>query len=246
MACTVRTSLASTFIALAAALALGACGGDDTVTVTDAAVDAEIDAPIDAPPAVCNPPNMMCGSECVDTRTSEAFCGNCTTQCAGGQECRNSACNCVAAFVPANPTFLQEFLDDSQVPGTTVGIGAFLGSAINALVVGRLTAGTAEDTPYTLGEGTLGTPPFLAAGYDVNAQTFEITAAFYATAGTITFTKICPNDGAGNAGGFSGTATDVTFSAVEGIMNPVLIPDGCSFTVATVSFSYGDVSCTNK
>ena len=41
--------------------------------------------------------------------------------------------------------------------------------------------------------------------------------------------------------------TDVTFSAVEGLMNPVPIKDGCTIgPVESIAFKIGDVTCTNQ
>src|SRR5687768_2407161 len=78
------------------ALALPACGNKDdgVVTLVDAA---SIDAPIDAGPAACSAPNMMCGSECLDTSADELHCGNCTTVCAANA-CLSGRCACPDTF----------------------------------------------------------------------------------------------------------------------------------------------------
>lgn len=241
MAVCTRTSL---FIMTTGVLAaLSACGGDDdgTPIVADAATDAAIDAiPIDAPPA-CNAPSMVCGGECVDVTSSNEFCGDCTTACAGGEICTTSTCDCVAPFVPAAPAGFSQMFEQS---GFTIGLVLYGSTTTNAILVGISAANTQENTPYTV-SSTVGTPPFIAAGYDVDISTQEAEAAYYATAGTITFTKVCPASSPAGAG-FSGTLTDATFSAVESLTNPVLVTDGCSFTVPSVEFSVGDVSCTNS
>jgi hypothetical protein len=241
-------NLRASVSALITMFAVAACGGggsgDDIVTVVDAAVDAAPDARIDAPPPVCNPPNMMCGTECVDVTSSEDFCGNCMTSCSGGQVCNASVCACAANItVPANPMFAF-----SQVQGagmSTIAFGLIIGNPNNVLVVGRDTADTAVNMPHTLSGMSLGTPPFAAFGYDVDIGSMTVSAAYYATAGTLTFTKICLEDTmTGQMAGFSGTLTGATFSAVDSLMNPVIVPGGCTFSVpGTVTFSYGNTSC---
>ena len=53
-------------------------------------------------------------------------------------------------------------------------------------------------------------------------------------------------DGDGSySGEYRGTAsgglrTGVTFSGVESLFNPVVVPGGCTFDVASVTFSYGE------
>ncbi|EYF00112.1 EGF domain protein [Chondromyces apiculatus DSM 436] len=42
--------------------------------------------------AVCAPPNMVCGSQCVDTASSAAHCGSCDNACAANQACESSTC----------------------------------------------------------------------------------------------------------------------------------------------------------
>ncbi len=249
MACTVRTSLASTFIALAAALALGACGGDDTVTVTDAAVDAEIDAPIDAPPLTCNPPTMNCGGMCVNTTNDEQFCGNCTTQCAGGEICTNSTCNCPTVTLPTNASggFAIE------ISGFMLGTNALTG---NALIIALDPATVVVDQDYVLTEGTLGTLPTAGFGVDVDLLGMTAGATFAATEGTLRITQVCPDDTGTQLpeGGIAGTLTGVKFSAVDGLLqgNPVLVPDGCTLPpdgatpeTVDITFSLGNVSCSN-
>ncbi|MBK9032617.1 MAG: hypothetical protein IPL61_15110 [Myxococcales bacterium] len=235
-------------LVLVCAGALAACGGggDDQVVVVDAAIDAPIDAAIDAAPPVCAPPNMMCGTDCVNVTSSEAFCGDCMTACSGGQVCTNSACGCAAGLtIPASPTFFMPQINAGLLPGATLGIGPYLGATIDLLVVGRVTADVAVNTPNTLSGANLGTPPFAAFGYDIDTASMLPAAAYYATAGTLTFTKICLEDTAtGQQPGFSGTLTAATFSAVDSITNPVLVPGGCTFSVpGTVTFTFGDVSC---
>jgi hypothetical protein len=240
MAVCTRTSL----IATGLIAALAACGGDDDggVTVIDApAIDAPIDAAIDAPP-VCNAPNMVCGGECTDVTSNEQYCGDCNTACPGGEVCTTSTCACAPAFVPANPQGLFTMMFEQL--GLSIGISVYGASTTNILLGGISVANTEENTPYTVSPD-VGTPPFIAAGYNVDLGTQTADAAYYATAGTLTFTKICPPSSPGGAG-YSGTLTNATFSAVEGLTNPVIVQDGCTFDVASVTFSFGDVSCTNQ
>ena len=156
-------------------------GGDDPVVVVDAAIDAvpPVDArPIDAPMPVCSAPNMMCGTECVDTTTSEAFCGNCQTACSGGQVCETSVCRCATNLtIPAMPGFLLQQVNSGTLPGATIGFGAYAGATLDALVIGRTTADVAVNTPHTLTGTMLGTPPFAAFGYDVDISSMLPSAA---------------------------------------------------------------------
>lgn len=241
---------------LAASFVLVACGGggDDTAAVDAAAIDAtEIDAPIDArqidaPPA-CNAPSMVCDGDCIDVTTNEQFCGDCDTSCTGGTVCTSSSCACADITVSTNPSFVFENVSDSNVPGATVGIGAYFASTIDALVIGRVTADTQINTPHTLSGGTVGTPPFAAFGYDIDPSSMTASAAYYATAGTLTFTKICLTTAGGQMAGFSGTLSGAVLEAVDSLQNPVLVPGGCRIplnapaTLPTITFSYGNVSC---
>lgn len=237
---------------LCATFTLIACGGgdDDGVTVVDAPppIDAPVDAAIDA--FVCNPPNMTCAGACVDTQSSNEFCGDCNTACSGGTYCETGDCVCADITIPAEPSFFMPMLND-QLPGARIGIGPIgSGTGIDILVIAHPTSGTIEGMAYPLDGDSPGTPPFAAYGYDLDLNTFEPAAAYYATSGTLTFTKICPVNGSNN-GGFSGTLTNAVFQAVDSIQNPVIVPDGCTINrdgsaVASVTFSYGDVSCTNQ
>lgn len=212
---------------VAALVAACGGGGDDGVTVL---VDAQpIDAQaIDAP--VCS--GMVCSGTCLDTTTDEQNCGGCGTVCEAGKTCQASACACAPSFLDSMPSFIQSQISTTLLPGATLGIGGILDNTINALVVGYPTATVRINQPYTLSGATLGTPPFVAAGYDVDIQSFTPAASFYATTGTLTFTAVC-------AGGFQGNLTNARFVAVEGLMNPTLVPNGCAFDVPMVTFSYG-------
>lgn len=220
-----RGSLAA--FGLAALAACGGGGNDGPVVLVDAR---PIDAPqIDA--AVCS--GMVCDGTCIDTTTDEQHCGGCTTVCEAGKTCQSSSCMCAPSFLPAMPSFVQQQLNTQLLPGATLGIGGMLNSTIDALVVGYPTATVRVGQPYTLSGATLGTPPFVAAGYDVDLMSFMPAASFYATTGTLTFTAVC-------AGGFEGTLTNAHFVAVAGLMNPTLVPNGCAFDVPSLSFSYGN------
>jgi hypothetical protein len=214
-------------------LALAACGGDDsTTTFIDASVPDAVPVPPDAPPLVCSGTTPdECDGVCVNLDTSEATCGDCVTSCTGGQYCNSGTCECPPNFVVANPSFLFQQVDDTQVPGSVIGFGLFSNGGGHALASAYTVADTAVDTEYTF-DADPQTFPLLAAGYNVDINTQQIDAAFAATAGTITYTQICD-------GGFSGVATNVTFSGVESIFNPVIIEGGCTFDVESVTFSFG-------
>lgn len=216
---------------IAAALALAAaCSGDDGATPIDAAVDAAVDAPsIDA--RVCT--MLTCNGADVDSCLDEQHCGDCTTTCEAGFACQAGACECPPPFVPSSPGFVQSQVRTDILPGATLGIGGMLGSTIDALIVGYPTDTVQTAHPYDLSTGTPGQPPFVGAGYDVDLDTFTPSASFYATAGTLTFTRVC-------AGGFEGTLANAHFVAVEGIMNPTLVDNACAFDVPMVTFAYGE------
>ena len=135
--------------------------------------------------------------------------------------------------VPAAPNFVQQQIDATLLPGATLGIGGMLNSTIDAIIVAYPTATVQVNHNYDLAGATAGTPPFVAAGYDINLDNFTPSASFYATRGTLRFTKVC-------ADGFAGTLTSGHFVAVMGLMNPTLVPNGCAFDVPTMAFAYGN------
>lgn len=228
-----RAAFAFAFVTASAA----ACGGGnddpaiDAADTTDAAVDAR---PIDGPP-VCN--GMVCGGECIDTSEDEDHCGTCTTECTAGQACGSSTCACVNPdFLVPDPTFIQSQVVTGQIPMTSLGIGGYIGNEIDAILVAMPDAAVLNQA-YPLSGTTPGAPPFIGIGYDVDINTQELTATFYATAGSVTFTERC-------SGSFSGTATGLRFTAAEGLMPPVLIQNDCAFPDAdeeglTLAFTYG-------
>jgi hypothetical protein len=95
----------------------------------------------------------------------------------------------------------------------------------------------------------VGTPPFAAFGYDVSIASMTASAAYYATAGTLTFTKICLADTAtGQMPGFAGTLTGAVFERRRQPHQPRprpqrLHPISVPATLPTITFSYGNVSC---
>ena len=223
--------LALGLVAASVTLSAAACGGgDDGATPVDAKLDAAIDAGIDAPTCGAS----TCGGAQADTCVDETHCGNCATACDPGQACQAGDCACPPPFVPAMPSFIQQQINTTTLPGATLGLGGMLDATIDALVVGYPTATVQTNHAYDLSMGTPGTPPFAAVGYDLDLQTLTPSASFYATAGTLTFTRIC-------AAGFEGTLTGAHFVAVAGLMNPTLVPNGCAFDVPTITFAYGDV-----
>lgn len=213
--------------AFALAVLGAACSGDDAPAVP---VDAAVDAPsIDA--STCN--GTLCAGECLDTSGDEQHCGDCTTVCDPGEACQAGDCACPPSFVPAMPSFVQQQVDATILPGATLGIGGMLNSTIDALIVAYPTQSVQTNHPYDLAGAQPGTPPFVAAGYDINLDNFTPSASFYATRGTVTFTRVC-------AGGFEGNVVNAHFVAVAGLMNPTLVPNGCAFDLARIDFAYGD------
>jgi hypothetical protein len=209
-----------------------ACGGGGSDNPDAAPPDAE--TPPDAD--LCNQDYCEADQSCSDHQSDELHCGDCDTACEGGTYCDSGGCVCPPPFVPANPT-----LGITQIQNQTIWIGFGIYSdagATNALVGGIFgTEQTGMD--YTLQGANV---PFLAAGYGVmlSGQTPSFDAAVVATAGTVNYSEICIDAGTGDVTGFTGTATNVTFSAVDSIQNPVPIKGGCTFDVASVTFTFGD------
>lgn len=213
---------------------LAACGDDggDPVLVDAEVPDAE-PLPPDAEPFACMAPtpDECPGMICVDLDADESNCGTCGMECAGGEACTDATCACPDPFVPAAPSFaFEQALPEQMGIRATVGIFA-LGGLGHAMIV-AINTQTVIDTEYTLDGGSLAIPLMLV-GYNVNAQTQSFDAAYTATAGTITFSEIC-------AEGYKGVATDVTFQGVTGgLNNPQVDPEGCTFTVESITFEYG-------
>jgi hypothetical protein len=219
----------STGLFALAILLLAACKSDDDPgnDPVDAA-DEPPDAPADPPDAGCE--GEVCDGVCYDTSSDEEHCGDCDTVCEQtGSVCEDS-CICPADFVAEEPTFLAQGIEE-PAQGFYFAYGGFpFAGKLNALVV--LAAATLElDTPYEL-TGEL-SPPAIGVGYDVDIDSQEAQAAFFATAGTVTFTAIC-------AEGIAGHAEDLTFQAVNSLEDPTVDPEGCSFTVEAVNFAFGE------
>jgi hypothetical protein len=215
---------------LLATLALAACGNDGGSGADAPPLVPVVDAMPPPPDAfVCT--QTMCGMDCVDTTTDEFNCGMCGRMCQSGASCTMSDCVCPPSFLPAvlDQGFMEQVTD--QFPGAYVALYPFFEGIVNLAAVGYPMVGTQIGMDYTLTD-QLGTPPFVAAGYNLDIQTQTAQAAFYATSGTLNFTTAC-NVGA------TGTLTNATFQAVESITNPVIDPNGCTFTVDMLTFDIG-------
>ncbi len=215
-------------------LLLAACGNDapvkpDALVLIDAAPDAAPDAPS------CAAPMKMCGNSCLAVATDEANCGNCGVQCKGGEAC-DGACACAPPFIPATvaPGGFDQF---QAMGGAQIAIGpVFDAAGIHPIVIGY-SAATPLGTDIDLSTVTVGTLPFVAAGYRVDTMTFTTDAAFVATAGTLRLTSACATD-------VAGTLTDATFRGVTGgLMNPMVDPNGCMFTGITMTFHISTSPC---
>lgn len=225
---------------VAFSVSIAACGGGDDMIeiVVDAAPpDAEIIP--DSEPFVC--PDDECDGVCVNFDNDETACGDCTTQCTGGEVCGGGTCACPPGFVPAAPSFLGSQLTD-LLPGAVTGFGlyanpggGFFADALGVaypLMDDGVTPDVTLDMDYTL-TGALEAPGILA-GYNVDIQNMTADSAYAVTAGTVRFTAICD-------GGFRGTAADLTFSGINSFTDPTIPPDACTFTVATLAFAFGTV-----
>jgi hypothetical protein len=230
-------------MALVPSVALVACGGGDTADDPDAAPIVLIDSmPIDAMPAPdaigCQLTECPETGVCTDLDTDITNCGECGNECQGGSTCDEGECTCIVDYVPANPSFgFEQLSDGGFIPGVTLGFGIYsAGGVANVMAVGYPMGDVTLGEPgYDLSTVTLGDPPLLGVSYDFDVQTqMPSNVAHFATAGTIVFDTAC-------AEGFTGHATNVTFSGVTGgLTNPTIDPEGCSFTVESVTFAFGE------
>lgn len=212
-----------------------ACSGGDgdgpVVTFTDAAPTLADASNIVYDAAPCT--GEVCDGVCVDTTSDSLNCGGCGLACASpGQICSGSLpCECPPNFVPAQ--IGGGGFDQVQPQG-----GVFIAIAAGFATTLDITAVVYDltlelGTEYNLADA-LGsfTPPAAAAGYDVDINGFTAKTAYAASAGTIVFDNICE-------GGASGTMTNVTFSEVEGVMNPTPVEGGCTMMYESLSFNIG-------
>jgi len=223
-------------LALSALFAAACSGGGSSkpdVTFTDASPpvpDASIQLPPDA--AVCT--TTTCDGACVDTATDPLNCGGCGMACASpGQICSGALpCECPADFVPAS--IGGGGFDQIQAQaGAIIALAPSIGATLDVTAVVydlTLEVGTVYD--LATGLGTL-TPPAVAAGYDVDINSFTAHTAYGATAGTITFDTICDV-------GASGTMANVVFSEVLGVTDPTAVEGGCSMSYDSLAFAIGD------
>jgi hypothetical protein len=216
------------FVTLFATLSPG-CGSSNSVP--DAFLQPAVDSAPPPPDAfVCT--MTTCGTACVDITSDELHCDGCDLPCQTGATCTNSSCVCPPGFLPADlDVGVQEMVRGDLFPGAHVAIYPFLANELDLAMVGYAMIGTQIGTPYTLTD-TLGSAPFVAAAFNFDFSAMTAQAAYYATSGTLTFTTAC-------SVGTTGTLTDATFQTVAGLMNPTIDPNGCSFTVASLTFDIG-------
>ncbi|MCA9674911.1 MAG: hypothetical protein KC464_07750 [Myxococcales bacterium] len=237
----IRLSLVASLASLVL-VPLAACGSD-TGDAPDASLQL-LDAP--PPPDAEPPPDAPacqlteCDGLCTDTDVDPLNCGVCGMECQGGAECSGGDCVCVVDYVPATPSFLFSQTNGTAVPGATAGFGIYSYAGVANLMLAAYPTDTVViGQDYDLSMGTVGTPPLLGVSYDFDVQNqMPSNVIHYATAGTLVFDTICTD-------GFTGHATDVTFSGVTSLTNPTIDPNGCTFTVASVSFAFG-AACQNQ
>lgn len=214
---------------------VSACG-DDTGAKPDAPVihlDAAIDAAPDAPS--CALPDKVCAGVCTTVATDEANCGDCGVACKGGEAC-DGTCACPTPFIPA--TYTPQMFDNfMQQMGVTIAIGPVVDSVGIHPVLFGYNAQTPIDQDIDMSTVTLGTIPFVAAGYRLDLGTFATDAQYVMTSGTLHITKACDTE-------FEGTITNAVFrGATGGFANPMVDPMGCTFTVPTLAFHAMTQAC---
>lgn len=215
-------------------LVLAGCGDDGGSS-------SPVDAPIDQAPGpdstVCGAPTKLCGGTCLPVNEDEQNCGDCGVVCKGGQACENT-CVCPPAFVPATiePTNFDQF---DGANGVQVAIAPNIAGSINPLIIGYSATDPVLDTDIDLSTVTLGEAPFVGAAYRFDLTTMTTDAAYVATAGTLNLTSACGTS-------VEGTLTDATFSGILGDLQSQTVtvdPEGCTFTVPTLTFHIGSTAC---
>lgn len=243
-----------------------ACGGGDSNP--DARPVSLFDAPPpdasvpDAFVCVETATRKACGAGmagCVDITRDNQHCGGCNMACpSGGQACVPGAaadgdagvgndvahCECPPQdFVPAviNPLDLSQFGVEpvNQIPGGTeyVGLGPYLAGSLVHVVVGTFDlAATPSQIGVDIDLSTVASDavaPRVVAGYNLDLMSQSVQTAYTAVSGTLNYEWAC-------ATGVSGTLTDATFAEVNGLMDPTPAPNGCGFSVTSVSFTFGE------
>ncbi len=205
---------------------IAACG-DNLHFAPDAATPDTAPPPPDA--AVCD----------LDVSEDEANCGACDHLCHGGEVCKDASCECPGGVVPpfVFPTGFEQFfgLGGFQlVLAPTLGLGS-----INGLIFGYDT-GLPLDTDIDLATVPLGSTPFVASAVGLDIETMALDASYFATSGTIKFTKRCETE-------IEGTLRNATFNGVTGGLLgggiPMPDPDGCVVQVTTLSFHLATAPC---
>jgi hypothetical protein len=227
--------LSSAIVAIAS---LAGCGGGGSNP--DAVLVHEVDA---SPPDSSPPDAFVCtmdqcpGNVCTDLQTDPEHCGDCDTICQAGAECVTGGCVCPTYdFVPATLTgnpLGQDMVLNVLAP-TLLALTPYIQTEIDLFAVGYDPTTTMIGIPYALDGGTVPTPPFVAAAYDVDPSAMTARAAFVAASGTLVFTRACST-------GVSGTLTDVTFQAGN-LLPPSIDPNGCTFTLPAITFDIGDTT----
>ncbi|HET6613147.1 MAG TPA: hypothetical protein VFG83_14210 [Kofleriaceae bacterium] len=232
-------------LAVCASLGAGVAGcGDDSNPVVDApsAIDSAVaadSAPADAPPAIdagCD--DTVCEMACVDTTSDDLNCGGCGMACeTPARQCAESACACPDAFIPdiVVPIFeTVQTLDEAT--NTKLALAVISGPAgLNGFTVVYNPATTDTDVAIPL----TGPDSFPAVGAAFNISTADQTfeASYVATSGQVTLTEVC-DTGISGVVDFVAPDETVLFEELD-FANAVLIENGCTFEIATASFSIG-------
>ncbi len=229
--------------------ATAACSSKSSSSPPDAPMIMTADAPppVDAMPdaLVCQAPTMNCSGTCINTTTDEQNCGSCGNACKGGEFCdpsKNSGtCSCpmpaniLGTDIPKNAGDQHQSMSLGQATLHIAAAPVTVGAQTNALVF--LSVGLPDvNKDYTLKSGISFSQPNVLAAYNGSlGGGMPMADAYYdATGGTLRFSSVaCTAQGFA----YTGTLTNVTFqgATISG-MNIQVDPNGCMFTVASLTF----------
>jgi hypothetical protein len=157
----------------------------------------------------------------------------CDPDCLPSATCEENECVCIAAYLVESPVLTGTQVNDSGLPDRTFGTGVFTDS-LDGDISDLLMVVFFDDPPlmlntqYAVDVNLPGAPTILVIRDFGNPGSIEHVAV-----GDITFNHIC-------SGGFDGVATGLTFSSATGDYPETTVdPDACTFSLPSLTFSFG-------